>query len=100
MTGAQVTVIIIFSIVATAVMIMSLYRYLGKVHGSKAGGEAELTALRQQIAQLNERIDRIGGMEPRVRVLEQIVTDSGAQTASQIEALREQAKIPMKDEMP
>lgn len=32
-------------------------------------------------------------LEQRVRVLEQIVTDSGAQTASQIEALREQARI-------
>ena len=33
-------------------------------------------------------------LEQRVRVLEQIATDSGAQTASQIEALREQARIP------
>ena len=33
-------------------------------------------------------------LEQRVRVLEQIVTDSGAQTASQIEALREQ-RVPV-----
>jgi ABC-type phosphate transport system auxiliary subunit len=33
-------------------------------------------------------------LEQRVRVLEQIVTDSGAQTASQIEALRQHARIP------
>jgi hypothetical protein len=33
-------------------------------------------------------------------VLEQIVTDSGAQTASQIEALRGQDRIPMKDQTP
>ncbi len=32
-------------------------------------------------------------LEARVRVLEQIVTDGGAQTASQIEALREHARI-------
>lgn len=32
-------------------------------------------------------------LEQRVRVLEQIVTDSGAQTASQIEALRGPARI-------
>ena len=32
-------------------------------------------------------------LEQRVRVLEQIVTDSGAQTATQIEALREQRRI-------
>ena len=31
-----------------------------------------------------------GELEQRVRVLEQIVTDSGAQTAAQIEALRQQ----------
>ncbi len=33
-------------------------------------------------------------LEQRVRVLEQIVTDGGTQTALQIEALREQARIP------
>jgi len=32
-------------------------------------------------------------LEARVRVLEQIVTDAGAQTANQIEALREQRRI-------
>jgi hypothetical protein len=32
-------------------------------------------------------------LEQRVRVLEQIVTDSGAQTASQIEALRERPAL-------
>jgi hypothetical protein len=32
-------------------------------------------------------------LEQRVRVLEQIVTDSGAQTAAQIEALRGRARI-------
>jgi hypothetical protein len=32
-------------------------------------------------------------LEQRVRVLEQIVTDAGAQTASQIEALRERRAI-------
>ena len=32
-------------------------------------------------------------LEQRVRVLEQIVTDAGAQTAGQIEALRERQRI-------
>ncbi len=32
-------------------------------------------------------------LEQRVRVLEQIVTDTGAQTATQIEALRERREI-------
>lgn len=33
-------------------------------------------------------------LEQRVRVLEQIVTDAGAQTAGQIEALREFQRLP------
>lgn len=33
-------------------------------------------------------------LESRVRVLEQIVTDRGAETAAQIEALREPARVP------
>lgn len=41
-----------------------------------------------QYAQHQERI------EARLRVLEQIVTDRGAETASQIEALRDRARIP------
>lgn len=41
---------------------------------------------------------RSSELEERVRVLEQIVTDSGAQTAAQIEALREQARIPAREQ--
>ena len=37
-------------------------------------------------------------LEERVRVLEQIVTDGGAQTAAQIEALREKPRL--RDEQP
>jgi hypothetical protein len=37
-------------------------------------------------------------LEDRVRVLEQIVTDGGAQTAAQIEALRDQARIPQEEQ--
>jgi signal transduction histidine kinase len=36
---------------------------------------------------------RTGELEQRVRVLEQIVTDRGAETAGQIEALRERNRI-------
>jgi hypothetical protein len=35
--------------------------------------------------------------ESRLRVLEQIVTDRGAETASQIEALRDRARIPSEE---
>lgn len=40
---------------------------------------------------------RSSELEQRVRVLEQIVTDGGVQTAAQIEALREPARIPAKE---
>jgi hypothetical protein len=55
------------------------------------GGEtndAENTRLRQQVQQLQDRI----------RILERIVTDTGVQTAAQIEALRERDKISEEDQ--
>ena len=42
---------------------------------------------------------RSGELEQRVRVLEQIVTDQGAQTAGQIEALRDHKRIGSGDEV-
>jgi hypothetical protein len=36
-------------------------------------------------------------LEARVRVLEQIVTDGGAQTAAQIEALRSRPHLPARE---
>jgi len=44
----------------------------------------------EKAAQYAQHMERV---EARLRVLEQIATDSGAQTAQQIEALREHAKI-------
>jgi preprotein translocase subunit YajC len=46
-------------------------------------GDAENARLKGQVEKLQDRI----------RVLERIVTDSGVQTAAQIEALRERDKI-------
>ena len=53
--------------------------------------EVEATLAAEKAAQYASRSVEV---EQRVRILEQIVTDSGAQTASQIEALRQQARIP------
>ena len=50
----------------------------------------------EKSAQYAQHMERV---ESRLRVLEQIVTDSGAQTASQIEALRDHARIPVKDDV-
>lgn len=52
--------------------------------------EVEATLAAEKAAQYASRSMEL---EQRVRVLEQIVTDSGAQTASQIEALRGHARI-------
>ena len=49
--------------------------------------DAENDRLRTQVQQLQDRI----------RVLERIVTDSGVQTAAQIEALREQDRTRVED---
>lgn len=45
----------------------------------------------EKSAQYAQHMERF---EQRLRVIEQIVTDRGAETASQIEALRDQARIP------
>lgn len=50
----------------------------------------------EKAAQYASHVERI---EARLRVLEQIVTDGGAQTAAQIEALRDQKKIETGDKM-
>jgi hypothetical protein len=44
--------------------------------------------LRAEIARTSDRQPGRSDLEQRVRVLEQIVTDRGAETAAQIEALR------------
>ena len=49
--------------------------------------DAENARLRTQVKQLQDRIN----------VLERIVTDRGAETAAQIEALRERDKIEVED---
>jgi hypothetical protein len=50
--------------------------------------DQENARLRDQVQQLQERI----------RILERIVTDSGAQTAAQIEALRDRDRISEEDQ--
>jgi len=45
--------------------------------------------------QENARLrDQVKQMQDRIRVLERIVTDRGAETASQIEALRDRDRLP------
>lgn len=56
--------------------------------------EAQSSLAAEKSAQYAQHVERI---EARLRVLEQIATDSGVQTANQIEALREQARIPVEE---
>ena len=64
-----------------------------KIKEKQIVAQTELAA--EKSAQSASHVERI---EARLRVVEQIVTDGGAQTANQIEALREQAKIPLEDQ--
>lgn len=62
-------------------------------HKEKMGALiADKTA--EKAAQYASHVERI---EARLRVLEQIATDGGIQTAAQIEALRDQERIPSGD---
>ncbi len=56
--------------------------------------EAQSTLAAEKSAQYAQHVERI---EARLRVVEQIVTDGGAQTAAQIEALRDRDRIPFKE---
>ena len=48
----------------------------------------------EENVQLRNQVQRL---QERIRVLERIVTDSGVQTAAQIEALRERDRMPEED---
>ena len=59
-----------------------------RVKEKQIGAQSTLAA--EKTAQYAAHVERI---EARLRVLEQIVTDRGADTAAQIEALRDKARI-------
>ena len=65
------------------------FRMWMKVKEKQLDAQTGLAA--EKSAQYAQHVERI---EQRLRVLEQIVTDGGAQTAAQIEALRDRARIP------
>ena len=53
--------------------------------------EAQSNLAAEKSAQYAQHMEKV---ETRLRVLEQIVTDKGIETAAQIEALREKERIP------
>jgi hypothetical protein len=81
--------LIAFIVIGLPVLLLMLIanRYF-RFREKKLEVEARLAA--EKAAQY---ASRTGEIEQRLRVLEQIVTDGGAQTAAQIEALREPRRV-------
>ena len=57
--------------------------------------DAQTSLAAEKSAQYAQHMERV---EQRLRVVEQIATDGGVQTAAQIEALREAERIPVEDQ--
>ena len=89
MEGPTAVLLAIIIIGLPVLMLMLIANRYFRLREKKLEVEATLAA--EKAAQYASRSVEV---EQRVRILEQIVTDSGAQTASQIEALRQQARIP------
>ncbi len=75
----------------TAILIVPFKMWL-RIKEKQISSQSDLAA--EKSAQYAQHMERV---EARLRVLEQIVTDGGAQTAAQIEALRDHARIPVED---
>ena len=84
MEGGTAVLLAMIIIGLPVVMLMLIANRFFKLREKKLEVEAGLAA--EKAAQYASRSHEL---EERVRVLEQIVTDGGAQTAAQIEALRE-----------
>jgi hypothetical protein len=79
----------VWVLIPLAAIGLAPFRMWLKVKEKQISAQTSLAA--EKSAQYAQHMERF---EARLRVLEQIVTDSGVQTASQIEALRDQARIP------
>ena len=82
----------VFGLLIVVVGLVSLIIYLSRrsfaLQEKKLETEARLAA--EKAAQYAAHVERI---EERLRVIEKIVTDRGAETAAQIEALRDAPRI-------
>ena len=85
----------IWVLIPLAAIGLAPFRMWLKVKEKQVESQSNLSA--EKSAQYAQHMEKF---EARLRVLEQIVTDRGAQTADQIEALREQARIPVEDKTP
>jgi len=79
----------IWVLIPLAAIGIAPFRMWLRIKEKQIASQSDLAA--EKSAQYAQHMERI---EARLRVLEQIATDSGVQTAAQIEALRDQARIP------
>ena len=77
----------------SAILIVPFKMWL-RVKEKQIGAQSNLAA--EKSAQYAQHMEKV---ESRLRVLEQIVTDGGAQTAAQIEALRDLDRIKHGDQV-
>ena len=88
MEGPTAVLLALIVIGLPTIMLMVAFNRFFKFREKKL--EVEALNAAEKAAQYAARTNEL---EERVRVLEQIVTDRGAETASQIEALREHSRI-------
>jgi len=84
----------IWVLIPLAAMGLAPFKMWLRVKEKQIASQSNLAA--EKSAQYAQHMERV---EARLRVVEQIVTDGGAQTAAQIEALRDQARIPLEDKV-
>jgi hypothetical protein len=82
----------IWVLIPLTVIGLAPFRMWLRVKEKQIASQSDLAA--EKSAQYAQHMEKF---EARLRVLEQIVTDGGAQTAAQIEALRDRERIPLQD---
>jgi hypothetical protein len=91
MNGYEFGIVLVFLVFAFTIIRHKMgipVRSMREMRGDPPADNQENERLRGQVQQLQERI----------RVLERIVTDRGAETAAQIEALRDRDRISEEDQ--
>jgi hypothetical protein len=78
----------IWVLIPLAAIAIAPFRMWLKIKEKQIDAQTSLAA--EKSAQYASHVERL---EARLRVVEQIVTDGGAQTAAQIEALRDKPRI-------
>jgi hypothetical protein len=78
----------IWVLIPLTVILLAPFRMWLRVKEKQITAQSDLAA--EKSAQYAQHMERV---EQRLRVVEQIVTDGGAQTAAQIEALRDKDRI-------